>query len=205
VLLMTTVKTTLSLQRMTAKTRQRIAVFLCLGVLATVSWWQSVQAEPQPAEILAIYFTPPAGGASGLIKQIDGAKKSIKVMAYGFTATNLAEALVRAKRRGVDVGLVQDEKSAQNNRETLPILLAAGIEVRSDGKHAIQHNKVMLIDDDIVITGSYNFTKSAERRNAENIMIVRSSYAARRYADNWKIHWDHSEKVTEPPPAKAKR
>jgi phosphatidylserine/phosphatidylglycerophosphate/cardiolipin synthase-like enzyme len=202
---MTTVKTTLSLQGMTAKTRQRIAVFLCLGVLATVSWWQSVQAEPQPAEILAIYFTPPAGGASGLIKQIDGAKKSIKVMAYGFTATNLAEALVRAKRRGVDVGLIQDEKSAQNNRETLPILLAAGIEVRSDGKHAIQHNKVMLIDDDIVITGSYNFTKSAESRNAENIMIVRSSYAAKRYADNWKSHWDHSEKVTDLPPAKAKR
>ena len=202
---MTTVKTSLSLKRMTAKTRLRVAVFLCLGVLATVSWWQSVQAQPQPAEILAIYFTPPAGAASGLIKQIDGAKKSIKVMAYGFTATNLAEALVRAKRRGVDVGLIQDEKSAQNNRETLPILLAAGIDVRSDGKHAIQHNKVMLIDDDIVITGSYNFTKSAEKRNAENIMIVRSNYAAKRYADNWKLHWDHSEKVTEPPPAKSKR
>jgi phosphatidylserine/phosphatidylglycerophosphate/cardiolipin synthase-like enzyme len=202
---MTTVKTTLSLPRMTAKTRQRIAVFLCLSALASLSWWQSVQAEPQPAEILAIYFTPPAGAASGLIKQIDGAKKSIKVMAYGFTATNLAEALVRAKRRGVDVGLIQDEKSAQNNRETLPILLAAGIDVRSDGKHAIQHNKVMLIDDDIVITGSYNFTKSAEKRNAENIMIVRSSYAAKRYADNWKAHWEHSEKVTDLPPAKAKR
>jgi phosphatidylserine/phosphatidylglycerophosphate/cardiolipin synthase-like enzyme len=202
---MTTVKTTLSLLRMTAKTRQRIAVFLCLSALASVSWWQSVQAEPQPAEILAIYFTPPAGAASGLIKQIDGAKKSIKVMAYGFTATNLAEALVRAKRRGVDVGLIQDEKSAQNNRETLPMLLAAGIDVRSDGKHAIQHNKVMLIDDDIVITGSYNFTKSAEKRNAENIMIVRSSYAAKRYADNWKAHWEHSEKVTDLPPAKAKR
>ncbi len=202
---MTTVKTSLSLKRMTAKTRLRVAVFLCLSALATVSWWQSVQAQPQPAEILAIYFTPPAGAASGLIKQIDGAKKSIKVMAYGFTATNLAEALVRAKRRGVDVGLIQDEKSAQNNRETLPILLAAGIDVRSDGKHAIQHNKVMLIDDDIVITGSYNFTKSAEKRNAENIIIVRSSYAAKRYTDNWKLHWDHSEKVTEPPPAKSKR
>jgi phosphatidylserine/phosphatidylglycerophosphate/cardiolipin synthase-like enzyme len=202
---MTTVKNTLSLPKMTAKTRLRIAVFVCLSALASVPWWQSVQAEPQPAEILAIYFTPPAGAASGLIKQIDGAKKSIKVMAYGFTATNLAEALVRAKRRGVDVGLVQDEKSAQNNRETLPILLAAGIEVRSDGKHAIQHNKVMLIDDDIVITGSYNFTKSAEKRNAENIMIVRSTYAAKRYADNWKAHWDHSEKVTDSPPAKAKR
>lgn len=202
---MTTVKTNVSFQKMTAKTRQRVAVFLCLCALTGFSWWQSVQAQPQPAEILAIYFTPPAGAASGLIKQMDGAKKSIKVMAYGFTATNLAEALVRAKRRGIDVALIQDEKSAQNNRETLPILLAAGIEVRSDGKHAIQHNKVMLIDDDIVITGSYNFTNSAEKRNAENIMIVRSAYAAKRYADNWKAHWDHSERVTELPSQKPKR
>lgn len=202
---MTSVKTNLSFQRMTAKTRQRVAVFLCLSALASFSWWQSVQAQPQPAEILAIYFTPPAGAASGLIKQMDGAKKSIRVMAYGFTATNLAEALVRAKRRGAEVTLIQDEKSAQNNRETLPILLAAGIEVRSDGKHAIQHNKVMLIDDDIVITGSYNFTKSAEKRNAENILIVRSAYAAKRYADNWKMHWDHAEKVTDVPPKKQKR
>jgi phosphatidylserine/phosphatidylglycerophosphate/cardiolipin synthase-like enzyme len=202
---MTTVKTKWAFKGVGSKTSQRVVVFLCLSLLATVSWWQSVQAQPQPAEILAIYFTPPAGGASGLIKQMDGAKKSIKVMAYGFTATNLAEALIRAKRRGVDVTLIQDEKSAQNNRETLPILLAAGIEVRSDGKHAIQHNKVMLIDDDIVITGSYNFTNSAEKRNAENIMIVRSSYAAKRYADNWKTHWEHSEKVTDLPPQKQKR
>ncbi len=202
---MTTVKTSWASRGIGSKAKQRLAIFLCLGLLATVSWWQSVQAQPQPAEILAIYFTPPAGAASGLIKQIDAAKKSIKVMAYGFTATNLAEALVRAKRRGVDVGLIQDEKSAQNNRETLPILLSAGIEVRSDGKHAIQHNKVMLIDDDIVITGSYNFTNSAEKRNAENIMIVRSAYAAKRYADNWKTHWDHSEKVIDSSSAKAKR
>ena len=63
----------------------------------------------------------------------------------------------------------------------------------------------MLIDDDIVITGSYNFTNSAEKRNAENIMIVRSTYAAKRYADNWKSHWDHSDKVAELPPPKERR
>ncbi|MFM6961003.1 MAG: phospholipase D-like domain-containing protein, partial [Polynucleobacter victoriensis] len=147
--------------RITAKTRQRMAVFLCLSVLAAVSWWQSVNAQAEPAEILGIYFTPPIGGAGGIIKQIDASKKSIKVMAYGFTSINLAEALVRAKKRGVDVALIQDEKSSQNNREALQKLLDVGIEVRSDGKHAIQHNKVMVIDQDVVITGSYNFTNSA--------------------------------------------
>lgn len=182
-----------------------MAVFLCLSVLATVSWWQSVNAQAEPAEILGIYFTPPIGGASGIVKQIDASKKSIKVMAYGFTSINLAEALVRAKKRGVDVALIQDEKSSQNNREALQKLLDAAIEVRSDGKHAIQHNKVMVIDQDVVITGSYNFTNSAETRNAENIMIVKSEYAARRYLDNWNHHWEHAIKVVELPPSRQRR
>lgn len=182
-----------------------MAVFLCLSVLAAVSWWQSVNAQAEPAEILGIYFTPPVGGAGGIARQIDGAKKAIKVMAYGFTSINLAEALVRAKKRGVDVALIQDEKSSQNNREAIQKLLDAGIEVRSDGKHAIQHNKVMVIDQDVVITGSYNFTNSAETRNAENIMIVKSEYAARRYLDNWNSHWEHAIKVNELPPPRQKR
>jgi phosphatidylserine/phosphatidylglycerophosphate/cardiolipin synthase-like enzyme len=178
-----------------------LAVFmLILACLSTFS-----KAEPQPAEILGIYFTPPAGGASGLIKHIDASNKTIKVMAYGFTAFPLSDALIRAHRRGVKVELIQDEKSSQNNRDVVNQLISAGIDVRSDGKHAIQHNKVMIIDDDIVITGSYNFTNSAEKRNAENIMIIKSDYAAKRYADNWAIHWAHAEKSIEQASKKSNR
>lgn len=188
---------TTQINSISVKTRQRLTSLLCVSVLLGITWWQSVSAEPQPAEILAIYFTPPAGSAGGLIKHIDASKKTIKVMAYGFTAIPLSEALVKAHRRGVKVQLLQDEKSAGNNSDAVNQLIAAGIEVRSDGKHAIQHNKVMLLDDDIVITGSYNFTKSAEVRNAENIIILKSAYAAKRYADNWVAHWGHGEEVSE--------
>ena len=188
--------------KITARALKSLAVFLLVSITASVSWWQSVSAEPQPAEILAIYFTPPIGGAGGLIKHIDASKKTIKVMAYGFTAMPLSDALVKAHRRGVKVQLLQDEKSAGNNSDAVNQLIAAGIEVRSDGKHAIQHNKVMLLDDDIVITGSYNFTKSAEVRNAENIIILKSAYAAKRYADNWVAHWGHGEEVSEKPSKK---
>jgi phosphatidylserine/phosphatidylglycerophosphate/cardiolipin synthase-like enzyme len=184
--------------------KYKYLIVACL-VFVTLNPFISAQSEPQPAEIVGIYFTPPVGGAGGIVKQIDGSKKSIKVMAYGFTSINLAEALVRAKKRGVDVALIQDEKSSQNNREAIQKLLDAGIDVRSDGKHAIQHNKVMVIDQDVVITGSYNFTNSAETRNAENIMIVKSEYAARRYSDNWNSHWEHAIKVTELPPSRQKR
>ena len=193
---------TTQINSISVKTRRRLTSLLCVSVLLGITWWQSVSAEPQPAEILAIYFTPPAGGAGGLIKHIDASKKTIKVMAYGFTAMSLSDALIKAHRRGVKVQLLQDEKSAGNNSDAVNQLIAAGIEVRSDGKHAIQHNKVMLLDDDIVITGSYNFTKSAEVRNAENIIILKSAYAAKRYADNWVAHWGHGEEVSEKPSKK---
>ena len=191
--------------RLTAKALKSLAVFLLVAITTSVSWWQSVQAEPQPAEILGIYFTPPIGGASGLIKQIDASKKTIKIMAYAFTALPLSDALIKAHRRGVKVQLLQDEKSAQNDQDAVNQMIAAGIEVRGDGKHAIQHNKVMLIDDDIVITGSYNFTNSAEKRNAENIIILRSDYAAKRYASNWTTHWEHGLDVSEKTPKKNRR
>jgi phosphatidylserine/phosphatidylglycerophosphate/cardiolipin synthase-like enzyme len=193
---------TTKINSISSKTRQRLTSLLCVSILLSIAWWQSVSAEPQPAEILAIYFTPPAGGAGGLIKHIDGSKKTIKVMAYGFTAMPLSDALIKAHRRGVKVQLLQDEKSAGNNSDAVNQLIAAGIEVRSDGKHAIQHNKVMLMDDDIVITGSYNFTKSAEVRNAENIIILKSAYAAKRYSDNWDTHWKHGEEVSDKPSKK---
>ena len=193
---------TTQINSISVKTRRRLTSLLCVSVLLGITWWQSVSAEPQPAEILAIYFTPPAGSAGGLIKHIDASKKTIKVMAYGFTAMPLSDALIKAHRRGVKVQLLQDEKSAGNNSDAVNQLIAAGIEVRSDGKHAIQHNKVMLLDDDIVITGSYNFTKSAEVRNAENIIILKSAYAAKRYADNWVAHWGHGEEVSEKPSKK---
>lgn len=173
---------------------KKINKYIYIALALTVLGFSISQGhtEPQPAEILAIYFTPPTGAASGVIRQIDLAKKNVKVMAYGFTAAPIAEALARAIGRGVRVELIQDQKSATNNRQAVAILEQAGALVRSDGEHAIAHNKVMLIDDDIVITGSYNFTNSAEKRNAENLLILRSSYAMKRYLDNWQVHWGHA-------------
>ncbi len=165
---------------------------MVLGALTPLA-----HTEPQPAEILAIYFTPPTGAAHGLVKHLDGAKKVIRVMAYGFTSLEISQALVRAKQRGVVVELIQDDRTASNNSDAIAPLLEVGIAVRNDAEHAIQHNKVMLIDEDVVVTGSYNFTNSADKRNAENFMVLKSAYAAKRYADNWIAHWAHASPLTE--------
>jgi phosphatidylserine/phosphatidylglycerophosphate/cardiolipin synthase-like enzyme len=64
--------------------------------------------------------------------------------------------------------------------------------MRFDGSHAIAHNKVMIVDDNIVITGSFNFTNSAQTRNAENLLVLRSADLAQNYKANWLEHWKHS-------------
>jgi phosphatidylserine/phosphatidylglycerophosphate/cardiolipin synthase-like enzyme len=59
------------------------------------------------------------------------------------------------------------------------------------GKNAIAHNKIMVIDGQTVITGSFNFTKAAEENNAENLLVIRSPELAATYAANWQVHADH--------------
>jgi phosphatidylserine/phosphatidylglycerophosphate/cardiolipin synthase-like enzyme len=65
-----------------------------------------------------------------------------------------------------------------------------------DSNHAIAHNKVIIIDGNTVITGSFNFTKSAESKNAENLLIIKSDEIAKLYIENWKNHKNHSDPYT---------
>jgi len=65
--------------------------------------------------------------------------------------------------------------------------------LKIDAKHAIAHNKVMIIDGEAVITGSFNFTKAAEESNAENLLVIRDKKLAERYIKNWQEHERHSE------------
>jgi isopropylmalate/homocitrate/citramalate synthase len=83
---------------------------------------------------------------------------------------------------------------AESMERFAPVVKAArdaGIAVRQDGKHAIAHNKVMVIDQAVVITGSFNFTNSAETRNAENVLILKSPDLALQYRLQWQNHWAH--------------
>ncbi len=153
-------------------------------------------------DVLSVFFTPPTGAAKGLIRYLDGAKKNIQVMAYSFTSLDIAEALARAAQRGVEVQVIQDGPTAMNNTEVIAALLKGGVIVRGDKAHRIAHNKVMIIDGEIVVTGSYNFTNSAEKSNAENMIVLRSTGLAQQYSKNFITHWEHSYPITTAPERK---
>jgi phosphatidylserine/phosphatidylglycerophosphate/cardiolipin synthase-like enzyme len=143
------------------------------------------------AEVLGVYFTPPMDAAAAIVKAIDASDREVLVQAYGFTHNAIAQALVRAHQRGVKVYVLMDQKSQTSNRYVIAVLQDADVAVRQDGKHAIAHNKVMVIDQAVVITGSFNFTNSAETRNAENVLVLKSPDLAQQYRMQWQHHWAH--------------
>jgi phosphatidylserine/phosphatidylglycerophosphate/cardiolipin synthase-like enzyme len=168
-------------------------VSLLIGLLGVVAAPVRAQSDnpDMTVEVLGVYFTPPANAVTAIIKAIDASEREVLVQAYGFTHNGIAQALVRAHQRGVLVRVLLDKKSASSNRFVIGLLENAQIEVRQDGKHAIAHNKVMVIDQEVVITGSFNFTNSAATRNAENFLILKSEDLAQQYRLQWKNHWAH--------------
>jgi phosphatidylserine/phosphatidylglycerophosphate/cardiolipin synthase-like enzyme len=168
-----------------------VSLLIC-GV-GLVSWPSRAQpsAQDMTVEVLGVYFTPPANAAAAIVKAIDASEREVLVQAYGFTHNAIAQALVRAHARGVKVRVLLDKKSQTSNRFVIAVLQDADIAVRQDGKHAIAHNKVMVIDQDVVITGSFNFTNSAATRNAENFLILKSADLALQYRLQWQSHWAH--------------
>ena len=116
------------------------------------------------------------------------------MLIYSFTSAPIAKALVDAHKRGVNVAVVLDKSQRTAKYSSADFTAHASIPTFIDAAHAIAHNKVMVIDKETVITGSFNFTKAAEEKNAENLLILRSKNLAQEYIENWKKHKGHAEK-----------
>ena len=121
------------------------------------------------------------------------AKTTVLVQAYSFTSEPIAQALVSAHQRGVHVEVILDKSQRTENDTKASLVVNAGIPVFIDAAHAIAHNKVMVIDGETVITGSFNFTKAAEERNAENLLVLHDTALAAKYSANWQRHRAHSQ------------
>ena len=138
-------------------------------------------------------FTPPAGCGTVIASQISKAQDSIYVQAYGFTSGEIAKALINAHKRGVKVRVLLDKSNIGAKHSRMRNLREAGIEVDVENVTGIAHNKVIIIDKQKVITGSFNFTTSADIRNTENVIIVNNSEIAKKYIQNWFSRKEHSE------------
>jgi len=114
------------------------------------------------------------------------------VQTYSFTSRPIAEAIVKAKKAGVHVEIIMDKSNRSAKYSAGDFTAHMGIPTYIDSEHAIAHNKIIIIDRETVITGSFNFTKAAEEKNAENLIILKSKELAGVYLKNWEQHKVHS-------------
>ena len=146
-----------------------------------------------PVTKIRAYFTPGHMVENAIAEEIGGAQREIRVQAYSFTNPVIVQALADAQMRGVDVMLLLDKSNRTQKYSATDYASHAGIPTLIDDRHAIAHNKIMIIDGTYVITGSYNFTRAAEKRNAENMVIIESGPIAEKYLQNWQKHQRHSQ------------
>jgi phosphatidylserine/phosphatidylglycerophosphate/cardiolipin synthase-like enzyme len=156
---------------------------LALGVMV------NAHAVPVNVQCAAdVEFSPNGGGEALVVQAIDQAQNQILVQAYNFTDPAILQALLTAKiNRHVDVRLILDKSNQEARYENNIVpFVQAGIPVAIDYSVAIAHNKVMIIDQRNVITGSFNYTVSAQRRNAENVILFQNCpMLAAPYIQNW--------------------
>ena len=152
--------------------------FICISAFAETSHFEN-------KTLYSVCFTPGNNCTKYIVNNLNQAQQSILVQAYNFTSAPIAKALVEAKERGVDVKVILD-KSQTSKRYTIANYLSHNhIPVWIDSKPAIAHNKVMILDGEIVSTGSFNFTKAANNKNAENIISIKDKKLAEIYTDYW--------------------
>jgi phosphatidylserine/phosphatidylglycerophosphate/cardiolipin synthase-like enzyme len=137
-----------------------------------------------------------SGGATELVvRTIESAHATIGVAAYSFTSAPIVKALVAASKHGVDVRGVVNKSNATARYTAATFLTNQGVPVRVDHRYAIMHDKFVVVDGETVETGSFNFTSSAEMRNAENVIVLHDQAAAAQYQREWEHLWLESEEL----------
>lgn len=123
---------------------------------------------------LEFYFSPEDGINQYVVEAIAQAKQRVLFMAFSYTDKGISQAMIDAHKRGLEVQGVMEAQNAKGTGAAFDALANAGVDILIDGNCYIMHHKTIIIDDKLVITGSYNFTKSAEKSNDENLMMIHS-------------------------------
>ncbi len=147
---------------------------------------QVVKIARTPIQIL---FSPEDGVIDHLIPYIQGAEKSIRIMAFSFTHDDLEAAVMERFKAGVDVKAIFETRGSETEYSALPKFFCAKIPARQDGNPGTFHHKVIIVDDRILITGSLNFSNNADESNNENTLVITRADIARLYLREFERRW----------------
>lgn len=167
-------------------------LLVILGVYTSVA--ANASTAINPGASFDVGFSPNQGSLELVLKEINSAHKSIHVAAYSFTSKPIAEALLQASKRGVEVEVIADQKSNSGKYSATTYLANQGIKVKLDGNYPIFHHKFMVIDGNSLETGSFNYSAAAAKSNAENVLVLWSVPAiAAIYEQEWQKLWNEAQ------------
>ncbi|MBF8246924.1 MAG: hypothetical protein ISN64_02955 [Rickettsia sp.] len=134
---------------------------------------------------IKLCFTPPSGCGDLVIEEIKNARHDLFMQAYVLTHQGIIDAILYAHNNGVKINILLDYKSYRSNIKGYKLLKSKNINISFDKMNGLAHNKVIIIDKEKVITGSFNFSHAADTRNAENLVIINDKKIAEAFLNNW--------------------
>jgi phosphatidylserine/phosphatidylglycerophosphate/cardiolipin synthase-like enzyme len=159
-----------------------------------------ISGTPNPAftldgSLIEVYFSPEDGTLEHILSAVNAARESIYFLAYSFTSDDLRQALISRFEAGVTVaGIFDHDQYLFNTGTEYENLLNAGIDVRLDGNPRLMHHKIIIIDQQVVITGSYNFSNNAEHNNDENTLIIHNQDIAAQYLEEYQQVFENGQR-----------
>jgi phosphatidylserine/phosphatidylglycerophosphate/cardiolipin synthase-like enzyme len=174
------------------------------GALTLVFLFRAVVRRLTTPPFLRPHFSPKGGCMGAIVHELSLAHREILVQAYSFSCPNIANALAAARARGVAVHVLLDRANVNETYSELGALEQRGLQVLIDARHAIAHNKIIIIDRKTLLTGSFNFTRQAELENAENLLIIKGHHdLVQEYVRNFMSHYEHSQAPSAAAPHKS--
>ena len=155
------------------------------------------------AQSVRVFFTPSLDCENQIISYIDNAKETIDAAVYAINNDAIVDSLIRAYERGVKVRILTDRVQAGQKSSKVSVLEQKGIPLRRHKRYRIQHDKFAVFDGKKAVTGSYNWTNSASRKNAENcVFFARKNKTVGEYQERFDVLWRLNAKQNEEMPKK---
>jgi len=144
------------------------------------------------AQGIRVFFSPNGGCQQAVIEEIRKATETIDIAMYYLSSRDIAQALVKAQENHVRVRIVLDQGQEIESASKSTYLVKHGFEIRYHLGFGLMHNKFAIIDGKSLITGSFNWTLTAEERNEENLLVISDEETIERYQHRFEYLWNTS-------------
>ncbi|HOV12589.1 MAG TPA: phospholipase D-like domain-containing protein [Bacteroidales bacterium] len=148
--------------------------------------------EPSAAKKPEVYFSPGAACRDRIHKALFEARCSVDICVFTISDNFISEAILSAEKRGIDIRIITDDDKCYDEGSDIHRLSKNNIAIRTDNSPALMHNKFVVIDNILTITGSYNWTRTAAMENGENIIVLYDAIVANTYLETFEKLWKTS-------------